>query len=225
MTNISDEMIMAYADGELEKEHVLVIENALKNDAGLRAKIARHHALRAEVELAFNEVDNTAVPEAILDLLQQDSNKVETNNVVNLSRSWWQPTSIAAAITIAFIVGLVIDAPANNSNDLMATTEQFANLMNTTTSGITTMGIEVQASFLKPDGSLCRTFQNKHSDNLMDGLSCREADGYWKMVVLTPAIPADVYLPASGDSTNIIAQATDGMKKLSVEEENNYLTK
>ncbi|MCP3675196.1 MAG: hypothetical protein GY829_12095 [Gammaproteobacteria bacterium] len=237
MTNISNEMIMAYVDGELGKDDIQTMENALLEDASLREKITRHHALMAEIDLAFNSIDNTPMPEDILALLQDDHSTAETAEVISIdtvqkrtenmqtNKSWWQPASIAASLAIAFAMGMEIEGPKKVSDDFISTNDQFTYLLNSAASGSTNNGIEFQQSFLKKDGSFCRTFQNRHSENYTDGLSCRKQNGNWSIVVLTPSIPTDVYLPASGDTENAIQLMTIRMKQLSSEEEKIYLSK
>ena len=80
----------------------------------------------------------------------------------------------------------------------------------------------MQGSFLKDDGSLCRTFQYTATELPTDGLSCRELNGNWKIVTLVPGVPADAYLPASGEEESFIGQLTNAMQKLSSEEEKSY---
>ena len=224
MIKITDEMLMSYADGELDKNEAAEIEKLLKNDAELAAKVSRHHALRSEFDLAFNDIDNTPMPDSVMELLQQDK-----SNVINLDEhkakrnmKWWQPSAIAASIAVAFVIGMGTSVSTVSDGDLLTVNNQLAALFDSTATGTSSEDITLQGSFLKSDGSLCRTFQYTASEQPTDGLSCRELNGQWKVVTLVPGVPADAYLPASGETESIIDQLTNEMQELSTEEEKSY---
>lgn len=59
---ISDETLMAYADGELGEPERSIVEAAARDDPAVAASIARHRALRADVYGAFAGVLDEPVP-------------------------------------------------------------------------------------------------------------------------------------------------------------------
>ena len=228
MIKITDEILMSYADGELEENIAKQVEQALANDTSLRDKVTKHHALRTEFNLAFDGINEAPIPDSIKELLQEDD-----TNVVSLSdriegkheqkkKQWWQPTAIAASIALAFLVGMFSSEPITDKS-LLTVNNQIAYLLETKSSGSSEMDIVFQGSFIKADGSFCRTFQEISSDIPTNALSCRNLSGDWKIISLVPGVPTDAYLPASGDVESIIEQLTNSMQLLSVDEEKKYL--
>lgn len=224
MIKITDEILMSYADGELEEEVAIQVEKVIASDASLRDKVTRHHALRTEFDLAFKNVNETPIPDSIMGLLQENN-----SNIVSLptktefqSKQWWQPTAIAASIVVAFLVGMLSNVTENDF-DLLTVDSSIANLLDKLPMGSSEMDIILQGSFLKDDGSFCRTFQDTNSDTPMNGLSCRKLTGDWAIISLIPAVPENAYLPASGDTESIIDQQTEPMQTLSRNEEKKYL--
>ena len=61
----SDEILMAFADGELDAASRDAIEQAMLQDPVLARKVAQHQALRAQVFAAFSPVLNEPVPERL----------------------------------------------------------------------------------------------------------------------------------------------------------------
>ena len=58
----SDEILMAYADGELEEPRRSEVEHAVRADPALAAIVERHRALRRDVFSAFAGVLDEPVP-------------------------------------------------------------------------------------------------------------------------------------------------------------------
>jgi anti-sigma factor RsiW len=63
---ISEETLMAYADGELDAAARASVEAAMQEDPEIRERVARHHALREAMQGAFSAVLKEPVPERLL---------------------------------------------------------------------------------------------------------------------------------------------------------------
>ncbi|HEX3398609.1 MAG TPA: zf-HC2 domain-containing protein, partial [Steroidobacteraceae bacterium] len=63
---ISDEMLMAYADGELDAPTRARIEAAMKEDPEIAKRVAQHRALREAMQGAFAAVLREPVPERLI---------------------------------------------------------------------------------------------------------------------------------------------------------------
>jgi len=61
MTKIDDQMLMAYADGELNGLEQRRVEKALAADTDLEAQLANHTALKAEILLAIKDTGAMAL--------------------------------------------------------------------------------------------------------------------------------------------------------------------
>jgi anti-sigma factor RsiW len=64
--SITDETLMAYADGELAEPARSELERAVRADPALAARVAQHQALRADVFAAFAPIAEEPVPPALL---------------------------------------------------------------------------------------------------------------------------------------------------------------
>jgi anti-sigma factor RsiW len=64
--SITDETLMAYADGELAEPARSELERAVRADPALAARVAQHQALRSDVFAAFAPIAEEPVPPALL---------------------------------------------------------------------------------------------------------------------------------------------------------------
>jgi anti-sigma factor RsiW len=62
---ISDELIMAYADGELDASRAASLHEAVNNDAALRNQYEIFLATRAILATAFNDILDEPVPDTL----------------------------------------------------------------------------------------------------------------------------------------------------------------
>ena len=76
MNKITDELLMRFVDGELNNDEMAQVENAIAEDSRLKEKVTRHHVLRKEFELAFEDIDTTEVPLEIENSLQEEEPNV-----------------------------------------------------------------------------------------------------------------------------------------------------
>ena len=60
-----DEILMAYADGELDAAQRAELDDAIAHDPALARRVERHRALRAEVAGAFGKVLDQPVPDRL----------------------------------------------------------------------------------------------------------------------------------------------------------------
>src|ERR1700688_1461984 len=63
---ISDETLMAYADGELDAAARAVVESAMREDPQIEARVAAHRTLRRRVQAAYSAELSEDVPERVL---------------------------------------------------------------------------------------------------------------------------------------------------------------
>src|ERR1700731_1595178 len=63
---ISDETLMAYADGELDAAQKAAVETAMRDDPQIEKRLAQHRALRQRVHAAYSAELSEPVPERLL---------------------------------------------------------------------------------------------------------------------------------------------------------------
>ena len=74
--NITDEMLMAYADGELDADMRAKIEAEIAIDVSLAKKVEQYRALRAQLNAAFDPVLNEPMPDRLQAVIQSPATRV-----------------------------------------------------------------------------------------------------------------------------------------------------
>ncbi len=75
---ISDDILMAFADGELDEATRQMVEAAERDDPEVRRRIAAHRQLRARLQTAFAETLDEPVPERLLAAVRKPNSPVAT---------------------------------------------------------------------------------------------------------------------------------------------------
>jgi hypothetical protein len=205
--SISDETLMAYADGELDEAARTDIERAMRNDPALAARVAQHQALRSDVFAAFAPIADEPVPPSLLAAAMPD--KVSDLGAARAARSedrrrwaWPEWGAIAASLSVGVLVGsLVLGGGVRSGggpgagagavgNELAAlrgaegtpvAQGRLAEALSTQLAGAAQKdGVKIGVTFASIDGQLCRSFVAGESA----GLACRSGE-QWKLAVLT----------------------------------------
>jgi hypothetical protein len=82
--NISEETLMAFADGEADEPTRAAVERAMREDPEVSRRIERHRALRRRLQAGFAEELAEAVPERLLAVVRGSASAASGNNVVSL---------------------------------------------------------------------------------------------------------------------------------------------
>ena len=204
---VSDETLMAYADGEADAATRAIIETAMRDDPEVRRRVAHHQALREAVQGSFSAVLDEPVPQRLIDAARGRT-AAPAGNVVDLadarraaaSRSpvgmrSRRPAALAASLLVGVALGYLGLHSANPlvktnaSGELLAGTV-LAQALSNQLSEDRSPGLVaiIGLSFRAKTGDYCRTFSlaGTHSGS---GLACREGDG-WKIKVLAQSPPA-----------------------------------
>jgi len=218
---ITDETLVAYADGQLDGEEALAVERAIAGDAGLAAKLAMMVAARRAVRQAYASPAPVA---AALDarvraLVAEDQARRQprTATVIELASRrrvapFWQ---VPAAAMLALAVGagsvwlVTRDDAAPGGLQVAALSDPaVAQALDSLASGQTVeigdgVAVSVVPSFRDDADQLCREFEQTVADGSgIVAVVCRE-DAVWdvRLVVATGAGDADSYSPASSMET------------------------
>lgn len=226
---IDDEILVAYADGELTGLRRAEVEQALAEDPGLRARLALHQHVRRRVASHYAPVAAEPVPERLTAMLSDaapGTEAPEDDKIVDLAaarerrrtRPMWQGfAALAATFVLALGLGQVLpfadfagegDAVAVADGMLIARGGLAAALderlaADRARPGETRIGV----SFAAADGRFCRTFDGA----AMSGLACR-GDAGWQLVATASASAATgQYRQASSGSALVLAAAQEMM--------------
>ena len=182
---ISDETLMAFADGELDDAARAAVELALRTDPQLAKRVAEHRALRQRIQAAYSAELSEPVPERLLSAATRQADASGTN-VVNLQdardamardaiardtararplRTWWRP---AGSIAASLIIGLGLgygrwhqSAPlTRNAGGALVASGQLAQGLSQqlAADGSAAAAVQIGISFLARSGDYCRTF-------------------------------------------------------------------
>ncbi|MDE2347555.1 MAG: hypothetical protein KGL92_03535 [Gammaproteobacteria bacterium] len=197
---ISDEMLMAFADGELDAAAAAAVEAALHADPRLAGRVAEHQALRARVQAAFSEELEEPVPRRLIDTATRavpatvDAPKILPIDAARMRRErsrWRVPLPLAMAASLAF--GLTIGFLAwhspvpllgENAQGALVADGGLARALSDQLAGPGGAGgVDIGLSFLSKSGGYCRTFQIAKA-LAPAGLACRSGKD-WRIDVLT----------------------------------------
>jgi hypothetical protein len=199
----SDEILTAYAEGELGEPARSQIERAMRADPALAARIAQHRAMRSRMSHVFASIVNEAIPPRPQP--GAASGKVVQLNAVRAARqqqlqqqqarerprwSWRQAAAIASAMVAGAAAGALSLRAFDDGGRILAVSPADGALLAQGTlatalsqqlasGGPSGSRVRIGASFVAKDGSYCRSF----ALGATAGLACM-AGGQWRIPVL-----------------------------------------
>lgn len=204
--NITDELLMAYADGELEGAERTAIEAAVARDPKLAERVAQHRALRSSLRKAYDPVLKEPVPERLLAALDGTRPATRTAQVLQFRprvaagaippvrprKPWLQWGGIAASLVIGILGGLLAgnlgdrDAWVSGKKGSLVARGALAAALNTqlASNQLADAEIHMNVSFKSRDGRYCRAFTGNARQ--LAGLACRTGE-LWQLQTLDSA--------------------------------------
>ena len=198
MKSFSDEILMAYADGELDEATRRAVEEAMRKDAALARRVAQHKAMRNDVFAAFAPVAEEAVPPRLVQPLRQatvvslDSVRARREAEQQAARkagrgnrwSWPEWGALAAMLMVGVMAGhygigmLPIDRGETvaSRDGMLVAQGRLATALDQQLGG-SGGPVRIGTSFLAQDNSYCRSFTTAQD---MSGLACKQG-GAWKV--------------------------------------------
>jgi len=206
--SISDEQLMAYADGELDGAQFVTqraaLEAALQSDPALARRLAQHRQLREQLGTLHAAVLDEPVPERLLAAARAEPQATVTDlNAVRTAKAAAQrPTrrvpvwsALAASVLVAAGVGYLAysqrgGSPLALQNGELVARAALARALNQQLAGAAPEGALAQmgVSFRSRSGTYCRTFVLNQAHPIA-GLACHQ-DQDWYIKAVAPAIRA-----------------------------------
>jgi anti-sigma-K factor RskA len=202
---ISDEMLMAYADGELDATAREAVESAMREDPQIVERVARHSALRRRVREAYSAVLSEDVPERLLRAAQgaaaterkvvnlQDARAAREHSAPYtrpLRRQWRTAGAMAASVIVGvgvgfFIWGRTVPPFARGADGALVARGQLAQALSNqlATEQSRASSVQIGLSFLAKSGDYCRTFALS-GEQSPSGLACRHGEE-WQVRAVT----------------------------------------
>ncbi len=204
---ISDETLMAYADGELDAATRASVETAMLEDPELAKRVARHSALREALQRAFSAVLEEPVPERLIAATRGQSGTPQSavadlsvareaaRHKTSMRPQRWQPAAMAASLLLGLGLGFLAWHGSGGLVELgshggLVANAALAEALSTQLSDDRSPARTAVAglSFRSKSGDYCRTFSLTGSD-ASSGLACREGND-WKIKTLAQSPPA-----------------------------------
>lgn len=206
-----DEMLMAYADGELDPLNAKRVEKAIAADPALAEIVEGHRALRSRLSDAFAPILDQAVPDHLAAMLQSNVVAFAPNPApVAQPRRWLSGLAIAASLIAGIAVGTQwagAPGPVAAGKDGLIASGPLAKALDTqlaSTAGDTKM----LTSFRDSNGGYCRVFAGQS----FDGIACKGASGWQLRQTQSAGAAAGAdYRQAGSGNAAMMAAAQDMM--------------
>lgn len=238
-----DEILMAFADGELDEAQSQALEEALATDDVLAERLAVFLDSRRLVGDALKPLIDEPVPEALLvsvrrmaEDAQRAADKPQDNVIAfqprqqpaaaPAARRWLMPlaASVVAAITgvIGFSVGRMGPPAANSGAEIASALDREASGKDVALDASGKV-LHVIATFRDERGDVCREYEVKEPAGRTLTIACRQQGGWTTRLALT-APTADGYVPAASQETiDAYLASIQAGAPLSAEEERSAL--
>ncbi|MDF0543198.1 anti-sigma factor [Sphingobium sp. H39-3-25] len=205
MNGLSEEMLIAYADGELDELNRRRVEQAVAADPALAARLAQHVALRERLSGHYALIADAPVPDRFAALLKAEDKIVDLAAARErrrpVARSWMISGALAASLVIGLLLGRGIggeSGPVGIANGQMVAQGALAQTLDSQLASAQAAGTpyRIGISFRAKDGAWCRSFDGA----ALAGVACR-GDGAWRLeqAVGGRAQATDYRQAASGD--------------------------
>ncbi|GFE78108.1 anti-sigma factor [Steroidobacter agaridevorans] len=194
----SDEILMAYADDEVDADLRRQIEAAMALDPSIAERVAKHRSLRADLGVAFDGVLDEPIPDRLLEAAASSPAKPASVTDLKAARmakeraahprrwSWVEWTSIAASLIIGILAGRTALHPsrsdlfATSADGIVARGELSAALTDQIGGDAKDAKVRIGLTFRVTSGDYCRTFVTASAA----GFACREPNE-WKVRALS----------------------------------------
>jgi len=202
---IDPELLMAYADGELDPLTAKRVERAIAGDPALMTEVERHRALRLRVAGSFVPIAEEPVPDHLTALLKGNVVAMPSRPLTIVNR--WM--SMAACLVLGVTLGLVVKRePVTARDNGLYASAQLADALDTQSSG-TPGAVRIAVSFRDRQGNYCRVFSSRAAD----GIACRDQRGWSLRRAQSGSAPhaKGNYAQAASTDPDLMSSAQDMM--------------
>lgn len=205
---IEPEMLMAYADGELDPLNAKRVERAIAGDPALAQEVERHRALRKRIANSFAPVADEQVPDRLAALLKSNVVDLPAPRTRPLLTRWREAAALAACLLLGLVTGLKVPhGPVSAGAGGLYASGSLAAALDDQLGGADGT-VKVAVSFRDKQGSYCRVFSSRATD----GIACRDASG-WALRRTQQGSPTQRgdYAQAGSPDPDLMAAAQDMM--------------
>lgn len=215
---VTDEMLMAFVDGETDAATAAMVEQALSADPGLAARAQEFRRSRALLRDAFGDARREPVPEALMAAVLR-ADRAGTVVAFPSRRTLGFALPLAASLAVAFgLAGYLIGQTGTGTGDPLGRAA-IADALGETGSGeshtLTLAGGEVLLRTLasyRIEGGLCRSFDLSGADIALSGVGCDRGAGWNVDLTVAQAGNDGLYAPASDAALSSIDAYLDALE-------------
>lgn len=212
---VTREMLMAYADGQLDDVASRRVEQALEADPALAGELEAMGTLSARLKAHFAPVAEAPIPAewtAMIAAAREEDAKVVSLDAARAKRAgvprWGAGIAIAASLALGVMVGtqLVGGGPVAEKDGALIASAHLARALDTQLASAQDGDVRMLASFRRQSGGYCRVFAGEAAS----GIACRE-DGAWTLERLISGGKAQAtqYRQAGSADAELMAAAQD----------------
>ncbi|MEJ7926520.1 anti-sigma factor [Sphingobium sp. AN641] len=208
MSDISEDMLIALCDGELDEVTRRRVERAIADDPALGERLAAHRLLRDRLSAHYAPVEQEPPPERFAALLREAA--IVTPIVRPRSRraAWAMGGAIAASLLLGigfgrFSVGE--GSPVAVRDGRMVAQGALASALDTQLAAAPG-AVEIGVSFRRKGGGWCRSFDGAD----LAGVACRDGDT-WQMQQLLPGKGRGTGYRQASSSDSRLAATVDAL--------------
>lgn len=205
---IEPEMLMAYADGEIDPLNAKRVERAIASDPALAQEVERHRALRKRISDSFAPVADEQVPDRLAALLNSNVVDLPALKTRPILTRWREAAALAACLVLGLVIGMEVPhGPVSAGAGGLYASGSLAAALDDQIGGADG-AVKVAVSFRDKQGAYCRVF----SSSAADGIACRDASGWaLRRTQQGPAPKRGDYAQAGSPDPDLMAVAQDMM--------------
>ncbi|WP_243368192.1 anti-sigma factor family protein [Microvirga solisilvae] len=206
--HFSDEILMAFADGELDEAVSASVEQAMAVDPMIARRISEFLRSRRLARSAYSAQAAFDVPPQLLAAVQAQVDRfdAERKHTSPTARKWNFGLALAASLAALAIGtgGYFVGREAHQSppHDAMAylSAPEVNSALNETLSGqerdLPFGKFRAISTFRTADGALCREFKLQTPQGASDTVACHSSG--WKIAFAVAAAESGAYVPSDG---------------------------
>lgn len=208
MYKISDEMIMAWVDGEADPVDSQHVETYLKQNPAAAERVARFSRTGRDLARMFDQPMREPVPARLLDMVRngvrpESRRRPLWSAIVDAVRNASTPMMTTAALASVLVAsGFIWNAksfPPNPASGPVALSAQVQRALDTVASGTSlaigpvggSAAVRPVFTFASNAGGFCRQYEETLSSGSgQTGIACRQDNGEWRIEFKTNVVAA-----------------------------------
>ena len=243
-TDLTPELLMAFADGTLSDDLMEQIAAFVDEDPDLQQEVADYFSSADVLKGAFDEVLDAPVPDQLTQMVLSGTSHPTAQSdeaIVSLSAErekrrpggwtpgWAQGIAACALVAIGGVIGLNIQ-PSTDTQDphalvyagVLSQDSPLRTALSNTRSGeivaVADGSVKPLQTFITGEGTVCREYEAKRAQDGVTGIACWSEDT-WRVETLVANAQAvndtgSSLMPASGFDTAALEAALEDMGAL-----------